>query len=133
MRSFVFNNILASIVIFSVVLHSPCGVWLRSLAENQPRDVGQLGPRRERVWKNNSRQDAKAQRIAKGRCLPFFATFAYFAAWRETGLSVHGIPMWRSHPPAPSKGIIAQLSCQVKHAKACDFCSRTRSKESEMF
>jgi hypothetical protein len=32
---------------------------------------------------NNSRQDAKAQRLAKEKSVLFFANFAYFAALRE--------------------------------------------------
>jgi len=34
---------------------------------------------------------AKAQRSAKKKSLVFFASFAYFAALREPGFSVHGL------------------------------------------
>jgi hypothetical protein len=40
---------------------------------------------------NSSRQDAKAQSVAKKKSLYFFADFAYLAALRETGLSVRGL------------------------------------------
>jgi hypothetical protein len=97
MSSFVFNNILASIVVFLVVCNplAVCdeGPWL------------QPAPRRRSILA----QDAKAQRIAKWRCLPFFATFAYFAAWRESGSLVRGIRMWLNHPALSSRPGIPAL------------------------
>jgi hypothetical protein len=46
------------------------------------------GRKKWRENPNSSRQDAKAQRSAQEKSLLSFASFAYFAALRETGLSV---------------------------------------------
>jgi hypothetical protein len=44
--------------------------------------------------KEESKQLMQSHKVAKKRkaeVLFFFATFAYFAPWRETGLFVHGL------------------------------------------
>jgi hypothetical protein len=55
---------------------------------------------------DSSRQVAKPQRTAKLKAHVFFAALAYFAPWRETGSSVHGLidkrdkgPPFSSRPP----------------------------------